>query len=152
MPDRHLLTDLRLELADARLRPVYRVAESSRRVPERPARLTDLATVGGRDNLAQAVLLRLLTPRGELAPLGHPDYGSRLHELVGAPNTATQRSLVKLHVLESLAREPRIAEVEEVRVEPVAGTRDRVRVEIAVVPAAAAGSVTIGPFTLELGA
>ena len=54
--------------------------------------------------------MRLLTPRGELAELGHPEYGSRLHELIGSPNSETRRSLAKLFVLESLAQEPRIDE------------------------------------------
>ncbi|MGH9139212.1 MAG: GPW/gp25 family protein, partial [Acidimicrobiales bacterium] len=33
----------------------------------------------GRHNLGQALILRLLTPRGALADLGHAGYGSRLH-------------------------------------------------------------------------
>lgn len=146
--DRHLLTDIRLTLADGRLRPVYRGDHTTRRVGDQT--LDDLATISGRDNLGQAVLLRLLTPRGELAALGHPDYGSRLHELVGAPNNATRRSLVKLHVLESLASEPRVAEVTRVDVAPAAGVRDQVRVDLAVVPTGATDTVTIGPFILEL--
>src|SRR5947209_14155752 len=92
-----LLTDLRLELRHAELRPVYVVGDESRRVLTGPqGRLVnrlDLQVVSGTDNLAQAVLMRLLTPRGELAALGHPEYGSRLHELVGRQNTATTRNL-----------------------------------------------------------
>jgi len=34
------------------------------------------------DNLVQALLLRFLTPVGEMELLGHPDYGSRLSELI----------------------------------------------------------------------
>ena len=52
--------------------------------------LLDYSTLDGRDNLAQAIVMRLLTPRGELAELGHPEYGSRLNELLGAPNTETR--------------------------------------------------------------
>ena len=51
----------------------------------------DLRTVDGRDNLAQAVINRLLTRQGELAALGHPRYGSRLHELIGEPNNVRIR-------------------------------------------------------------
>ena len=47
----------------------------------------DLDTVSGRTNMAQAIVNRLLTRRGELSKLGHPDYGSRLHELVGNSTT-----------------------------------------------------------------
>jgi phage baseplate assembly protein W len=148
--DRHLLTDIRLGLRDARLRPVYTVDIDRRRVPNQDGLLEDLGLVQGVDNLGQAVLLRLLTPRGELAELAHPDYGSRLHELVGRVNTETTRNLVKLFILESLQQEPRIAKVEEVTVTPSSGRRDRVDVSIRVKPIAATTSVTIGPFTLEL--
>lgn len=148
--DRHLLTDIRLGLRDARLRPVYTVDIDRRRVPNQDGLLEDLGLVQGVDNLGQAVLLRLLTPRGELTELAHPDYGSRLHELVGRGNTETTRNLVKLFILESLQQEPRIAKVEEVTVTPSPGRRDRVDVSIRVKPIAATTSITIGPFTLEL--
>ncbi|MCE7989644.1 MAG: DUF2634 domain-containing protein [Caldilinea sp. CFX5] len=148
--DRHLLTDIRLGLRDARLRPVYTIDVDRRRVPNQDGLLEDLGLVQGLDNLGQAVLLRLLTPRGELTELAHPEYGSRLHELIGRVNTETTRNLVKLFILESLQQEPRIAKIEEVTVTPTPGRRDRVDVAIRVKPIAATISVTIGPFTLEL--
>ncbi|MEV0644064.1 GPW/gp25 family protein [Phytomonospora sp. NPDC050363] len=70
--------------------------------------VADLAAVSGRENLAQALILRLLTPLGSLAPLGHPDYGSRLHELVGAPRDTARRHLCRAFVLAAIAREPRV--------------------------------------------
>ncbi len=94
--------------------------------------------------------MRLLTPRGELAALGHPEYGSRLHELIGRQNTETTRNLVKLHILESLAAEPRIEEVVELAVTPAPGTRERVNVLLQVRPVGETAVVAIGPFTLEL--
>lgn len=154
--DRHLLTDIRLRLRHHELRPVYEVDTALNRVPARrdstsgSRRLRDFAIVGGRDNLAQAVIMRLLTPRGELGPLGHPEYGSRLHELIGRENTPTVRNLAKLFILESLEREPRIAKITALTVEPHDVQRDRIDVTLAVRPAAASGSVTIGPFTLRL--
>ncbi|MGV2388060.1 MAG UNVERIFIED_CONTAM: hypothetical protein LVR29_06225 [Microcystis novacekii LVE1205-3] len=39
--------------------------------------LGDLGAIEGQTNLRQAILNRLLTRKGELAKLGHPDYGSR---------------------------------------------------------------------------
>src|SRR3954471_24170247 len=78
----------------------------------------DLATVDGRDSLRQALVNRLRTRRGELAPLGHPTYGSRLFTLLGRPNTDTMRNLAKLFVLEALAEEPRIEMKLRVRVTP----------------------------------
>jgi phage baseplate assembly protein W len=93
--------------------------------------------------------MRLLTPRGELAELGHAEYGSRLHELIGVPNTETRRSLTKLFVLESLAQEPRIEKVVRCDVAPAPGSRDRVDVQLEVKPVAFAETVAIGPFTLS---
>jgi phage baseplate assembly protein W len=51
-----------------------------------------LETLQRVDNLKQALLLRFLTPTGELALLGHPDYGSRLSELIGELNNETNRN------------------------------------------------------------
>lgn len=72
------------------------------------AELTDIATLGGRENLAQALTLRLLIPRGSLAGLGHSQYGSRLHEIIGRPKTETLRNLCRVFVLETVAQEPRV--------------------------------------------
>ncbi|KIH77074.1 Gene 25-like lysozyme [Geoalkalibacter ferrihydriticus] len=71
----------------------------------------DLATLTQVENLQQALLLRFLTPVGELAQLGHPDYGCRLYELIGEPNTETNRNRAKLYTLLALQAEPRVREV-----------------------------------------
>lgn len=70
--------------------------------------VSDLATLSGRENLAQALILRLLTPRGSLAALGHGAYGSRLSELIGSPKNAATRALCRAYVLEVVAQEPRV--------------------------------------------
>ena len=85
---------------------------------------TDLRTVSDADNLSQALLLRFLTRQGDLARLGHPDYGSRLYTLIGELNNATNRNRAKLYVLEALAAEPRVAQV--LSVDVTAGVRDRI--------------------------
>lgn len=90
----------------------------------------DLDTWSGADNLIQALLLRFLTPMGELAILGHADYGSRLHELIGELNTETNRNRAKLYVLQALAAEPRVQKVLEVKV--TQSKRDRAQVDIAI--------------------
>ncbi len=74
-------------------------------------RQKDLAAVSGVENLIQAVIHRLKTCYGELGPLGHPKYGSRHNELIGQPNTEHNRSLVKLYILQALAKEPRIEKI-----------------------------------------
>jgi phage baseplate assembly protein W len=157
MTDPQLLRDIRIELTHHELRPVYAVPSHRRTlsVAEGSHTLLDYDTIEGRDNLGQAILMRLLTPRGELEELGHPEYGSRLHELLGTPNTETRRSLAKLFVLEALAQEPRVAKVLEVTVsghpQRTDERRHLVDIVIRVQPAGAADEVTIGPFTLRFG-
>lgn len=151
--DTHLLGDLRLEPRDALLPPVFRVADSQADVagPGVPIpKRMEFETVRGTGNLAQAVTMRLLTRRGELAALGHPAYGSRLDDLLGRANTATTRGLVRLAVLEALAQERRIAEVVAVDVAAVPGAAHRIAVEAVVLPLPPGEAVRIGPITLEL--
>ncbi len=90
----------------------------------------DLAVYSGAENLIQALLLRLLTPKGEMAVLGHPDYGSRLAELIGELNTETTRNLVKLYTLEALTADPRVEKILSVTV--AQSRRDRTQVDISV--------------------
>ncbi len=88
----------------------------------------DLKTLSNADNLVQALFLRFLTPQGELAVLGHPDYGSRLGDLIGELNNETTRNRAKLFVLEALGAEPRVKEVRSVLV--TQNKSDRTRVDI----------------------
>lgn len=90
----------------------------------------DLETIAGRENLQQALLLRFMTQRGELTILGHPDYGSRLHELIGELNDQTRRNLAKLYTLEALGAEPRVKRV--ISVTATQNPADRTRVDVAV--------------------
>ena len=76
--------------------------------PGAPSGLADLAVLDGRQNLAQALLVRLLTPRGALAALGHAAFGSRLSELIGRRKTEELRNLCRAFVLEAIAQEPRV--------------------------------------------
>jgi phage baseplate assembly protein W len=78
----------------------------------------DLDTATGRANLVQAIINRLLTRRGELTALGHPAYGSRLHELVGELNNLRLRALAEVYIRDCLAQERRIEKVRYVRFEP----------------------------------
>jgi len=96
--------------------------------------LGDLDTVAGVDNLVQALLIRFNTPLGDLAALGHPDFGSRLHDLIGSGNTETTRNLVRLFTLETLRQEPRVGEVRSLVVQTIDGQPDRVLVSVDVVP------------------
>jgi phage baseplate assembly protein W len=92
--------------------------------------VSDLAVAEGTAQAVQLLVNRLMTRRGELAPLGHPDYGSRHHELVGEPNTERTRNLVKLYVLEALRAEPRVAKVLRCTVRSEARPLDVVRLHL----------------------
>ena len=90
------------------LRSAVRPARARGALSAGASEAIDADTVSGRENLAQALLLRLLTPRGSLAALGHAAYGSRLHELVGERKTPALRNLCRAFVLEAVAQEPRV--------------------------------------------
>lgn len=102
----------------------------------RPSRGEGLGTVRERENLGQALIVRLLTPRGALAPLGHPEYGSRLVELIGRGNDETARNLARLHVIEAVREERRVRELLDLRVESTQDRADTIRVELTVLPLA----------------
>ncbi len=148
--EKQLLTDIGLELTHRELRPVYRVGATRRLGPGGKGLILDLAVKSGMDNLAQAIIMGLLTPQGELSALGHPRYGSRLHELVGRVNTETSHNLVRLYILETLQREPRIEEIVDVVVTPALERPSSVDVSLQVLPVGETQTVTIGPITLEL--
>lgn len=88
----------------------------------------DLSLTTDTENIIQSLVNRLKTRKGELTALGHPEYGSRHHELVGELNTETNRSLVKLHILEALSHEPRIEKI--VRSDVQTSTADRTRIDV----------------------
>ena len=94
----------------------------------------DLLVGDGLDNFTQAIANRLKTRQGELTALGHPEYGSRHHELIGQPNVPRTRNLIKLYVLQALAQEPRIEQVVSVTVDADGRSpaRDAVRIQLQV--------------------
>ena len=79
----------------------------------------------------QFLVDRLKTQQGELAALGHPEYGSRHHELIGQPNVQRTQNLIKVYVLEALAHEPRIEKVLSAKVYATSSPpRDTVQIEL----------------------
>ncbi len=105
---------------------------ASTRRPGPRGTVLDLAVAAEVPQAVQFLVNRLETRRGELAPLGHPDYGSRHHQLIGEPNNERTRNLVKLYILEALRQEPRVAKVLRCVVRTVEHERDIVRVELTV--------------------
>jgi phage baseplate assembly protein W len=112
----------------------------------------DVDTVAGRDNLGQAIVHRLMTRQGELEELGHPEYGSRLHELIGEPNNADTRKLVRIYANQCLAQEVRIEKVESIDVLEYGGDPHSVLMQIAVVPIGSSVPISVSmPYRLEVG-
>jgi phage baseplate assembly protein W len=117
--------------------------------PGEPDSLRDLALVDGRRNIAQALLLRLLTPVGTLAELGHAAYGSRLHELIGRRKTEELRNLCRAFVLEAAAQEARVEpKAIELRFEPEQEGFDNFVFTLAVKPIAEGDPISL---SLEVG-
>ncbi len=111
--------------------------------------VSDLGLLSERENLAQALMLRLLTPRGTLAALGHATYGSRLHELIGEHKTAATRNLCRAFILEVVAQEPRVEDqAVEITFHPDEETLSSFVFTLAVKPLT--GDAPIG-LTLEVG-
>jgi phage baseplate assembly protein W len=110
---------------------------------------TDLATLNQRENLAQALMLRLLTPRESLAELGHGGYGSRLHQLIGQHKSPATRNLCRAFILEVVAQEPRVEnQAVEITFHPDQETPSSLVFTLAVQPIT--GEAPIG-LTLEVG-
>src|SRR5258706_3499509 len=113
----------------------------------------DLGTITEVDNLSQALLLRFLTERGELTLLGHPDYGSRLFELIGKLNSETNRNQAKMFVLEALQAEPRVREIRSVVVTQNRADRTRMDIKVSLLPVDSNTLLNlVFPFFLEGGA
>lgn len=110
------------DAAEVDLVPRSRVVARPR--PGQTPETIDLGVMSGRENLAQALILRLLTPRGSLKELGHAQYGSRLHELIGQRKTDALRNLCRVFVLEVVAQEPRVDDTAvELVFDPLAETQ-----------------------------
>ncbi|HEX2172926.1 MAG TPA: hypothetical protein VHL09_10835 [Dehalococcoidia bacterium] len=90
----------------------------------------DLDLAIGNDNIVQALTLRLLVRQGELARLGWPDYGSRLHELIGEPNLRRTHLRAMAYARASVEEDPRVAEVSRIQAFVPPGGRDVVRLDV----------------------
>jgi phage baseplate assembly protein W len=96
--------------------------------------LIDLSVTAGRENLGQALMLRLLTRQGSLAALGHPAYGSRLVDLIGEENNAANRNLARLYTIAAIGQEPRVRELLDLSIEASPDDPNTIRIGFAVLP------------------
>jgi uncharacterized protein len=79
-------------------------------------------------DIEEAIQIILLTPKGQRVM--RPEFGSRLHELIFAPNDATTAGLAAYYVEDALGMwEPRI-EVDEVNAGPDPDDAARMLIEI----------------------
>jgi len=69
----------------------------------------DFGQVSGTANLSQALRHRIDTDRGDLVM--HPEYGSRVRELLGAANGATAGQLAAAYARASVAADPRVQRI-----------------------------------------
>jgi len=90
----------------------------------------DLGLAHGVDNIVQALILRLKVRKGELAPLGWPNYGSRLHELIGEPNNARTHVILMAHARSAIEQDPRVAKIQEIRTQILPGERSVVHLSM----------------------
>lgn len=111
----------------------------------------DLQTARGRENLGQAILHRILTRKGELGDIGHPDYGSRLHELIGEPNNERTRELLRMYVKECISQEPRVRDTVSIKIGVPKDNPHAVLLDIAVLPIKSTVPMNLVlPFFLEV--
>ena len=75
----------------------------------------DLNTISGTDNLAQAIMLRLMTPIGS-RPL-RPTFGSQLPFMIGAGQSEEIKRTIKMIVGATVMQESRIVGVDDIQVE-----------------------------------
>lgn len=90
----------------------------------------DLALARGSANVIQALTLRLRVRKGELAPLGWPDFGSRLHELIGEPDLPRTHLKLQVFARQAIEADPRVRKVVAVRTATLPGERDTVRLSL----------------------
>ncbi|MFY2563367.1 DUF2634 domain-containing protein [Corallococcus terminator] len=72
---------------------------------------TGATTVSGKDNLVQALTMRLIVYRGHLEQLGHQRYGSRVADLIGEPMDRANLELLRRYVRQAIKEDPRVDEV-----------------------------------------
>lgn len=76
----------------------------------------DINVAKGMDNLIMQLGHRIVTKRGELAELGHPEYGSRLPEYIGMAGTPVWYKRAVLECEMTIKADPRIAAVTNAKI------------------------------------
>jgi phage baseplate assembly protein W len=114
------------------------------------SRKGDLSTITDEDNLAQAIICRLATEEGELYDIGHADYGSMLHDVIGEVNNELTRKKIRIIVEDCLFEEPRVEKVVSVNFLSDPTDHHKVNIELTVLPRKSKQTLTLYyPFRLE---
>ncbi len=93
----------------------------------------DFSTIKYYDNLKQAIINRLRTPKGSLTE--HPYYGSQLHELIGTKVSSLTLVEAEQYSREALLQEPRIKRINSIKTNFQSGTNmQAILIEISVTP------------------
>lgn len=71
----------------------------------------DVKTIRGIENLKQSLYVRLITPMGSY--LGHPRYGSRIHEYIGKKNTEENAALLAVEIERTMRTDGRVRNIEK---------------------------------------
>ncbi len=131
-----LRTELRhKDLSDIRLQP-GRIAGRALRLDRRATPVGwDLDTIRDADAVGQAAWLALAVPRGTLAGLGHPDFGSRLHLLIGALMTEQNVARARAYIRQALRSDPRF-KLKSIDISRNAAEPGALMVEIKIAPEA----------------
>jgi phage baseplate assembly protein W len=84
------------------------------------------------ENLKQAIIHRLKTNQGELRY--HPNYGSKLHTLVGQVGNALLLTRARQYTREALLQEPRINTIKTIKAYYKTSLKNEMGIEITVTP------------------
>ena len=87
--------------------------------------------IDGKMNLVQALKLKLLIDKGEIAGLGHVRHGTKIRELIGEPLNRANLELLRRYVRKAILEEPRVKEIKKLSVHPKADEPGAVIVNVA---------------------
>ncbi len=90
----------------------------------------DLDTIGGRNNVVDAILRRVATSPGEL--VHRPEYGVGIQNYLNAPNSVNLQLKLAQDIRVQLERDERIESVKEVSVFVENNDHDKLKVKIKV--------------------
>jgi len=88
-----------------------------------------ISIVSGYENLTQALLMRLNTPKGTL--ILHPEYGNSFSDILGLPNTQANVNKLVVMVEQTIRQDSRVTDVS---VEATSVDSDTVTLQITITP------------------